>query len=67
MWVTSDLETALTPTAIALGNFDGVHRGHQQVVVPVVKSKTYQPLMASAVHRTALMMPQYQHLRKNRK
>ncbi len=44
MWVTSDLETALTPTAIALGNFDGVHRGHQQVVVPVVISKTYQPL-----------------------
>jgi riboflavin kinase/FMN adenylyltransferase len=45
VWVTSDLETALTPTAVALGNFDGVHRGHQQVVVPVVNlSKTYEPL-----------------------
>ncbi len=52
MWVTSDLETALTPTAIALGNFDGVHLGHQQVVVPVVNlSKTYEPLIASAVQQ----------------
>lgn len=32
MWTTSDLATALKPTAIALGNFDGVHRGHQQVI-----------------------------------
>lgn len=31
----SDLTTALTPTFIALGNFDGVHRGHQQVVQSV--------------------------------
>ncbi len=32
VWITSDLTTALRPTAIALGNFDGVHRGHQQVI-----------------------------------
>jgi len=32
VWVTSSTTTALTPTAIALGNFDGVHRGHQRVV-----------------------------------
>jgi riboflavin kinase/FMN adenylyltransferase len=36
VWVTSSLETALTPTAVALGNFDGVHRGHQQVVQPIL-------------------------------
>lgn len=36
MWVTSSLTTALTPTAVALGNFDGVHQGHQQVVKPVL-------------------------------
>ncbi len=35
MWVTSSLKTALTPTAVALGNFDGVHRGHEQVVKPI--------------------------------
>jgi riboflavin kinase / FMN adenylyltransferase len=32
VWITSDLTAALRPTAIALGNFDGVHRGHQQVI-----------------------------------
>ncbi|OLP18847.1 riboflavin biosynthesis protein RibF [Leptolyngbya sp. 'hensonii'] len=37
MWVISSLDTVLTPTAIALGNFDGVHRGHQQVIQPVLQ------------------------------
>jgi riboflavin kinase/FMN adenylyltransferase len=45
VWVTSSLETALTPTAVALGNFDGVHRGHKQVIQPVWQtSKSRQPL-----------------------
>ena len=38
MWLTSSLTTALTPTAVALGNFDGIHRGHQQVIKPVLQS-----------------------------
>lgn len=37
MWVTSSTETALTPTAIALGNFDGIHLGHQQVLSPILQ------------------------------
>lgn len=40
MWVTSSLTTALTPTAVALGNFDGVHRGHQQVIKPVLHNSS---------------------------
>ncbi len=36
MWITSSLTTAITPTAIALGNFDGVHLGHQAVIGSVV-------------------------------
>ncbi|NET63217.1 MAG: bifunctional riboflavin kinase/FAD synthetase [Moorea sp. SIO1G6] len=36
MWITSSLTTALTPTAVALGNFDGVHLGHQQVIAPIL-------------------------------
>lgn len=36
MLVISDLSKASTPTAIALGNFDGIHRGHQCVIAPVV-------------------------------
>lgn len=42
MWVTSSLTTALTPTAVALGNFDGVHRGHQQVIKPVLPSSAIE-------------------------
>ncbi|MCW6036049.1 bifunctional riboflavin kinase/FAD synthetase [Spirulina subsalsa FACHB-351] len=34
--MTSSPTTVLTPTAIALGNFDGIHRGHQKVVRPVL-------------------------------
>ncbi len=36
MWVTSSLTKALTPTAVALGNFDGVHLGHQRVIQPIL-------------------------------
>lgn len=36
MLVISDLGKAITPTAIALGNFDGVHQGHQRVIMPAI-------------------------------
>ena len=46
MWVTSSLTTALTPTAVALGNFDGVHRGHQQVIKPVLHNSSVASSLA---------------------
>jgi riboflavin kinase/FMN adenylyltransferase len=36
VWITSSLSTALTPTLVALGNFDGLHLGHRQVVQPIL-------------------------------
>ncbi|MEB3295085.1 MAG: bifunctional riboflavin kinase/FAD synthetase [Synechococcales bacterium] len=36
MWITSSLESVLKPTVIALGNFDGIHLGHRQVIQPVL-------------------------------
>ena len=36
MWITSSLPTARTPTNVALGNFDGVHLGHQSVIRPIL-------------------------------
>lgn len=39
MWITSSLTTAKTPTRVALGNFDGVHLGHQRVIEPVLRHK----------------------------
>ncbi|MEB3342094.1 bifunctional riboflavin kinase/FAD synthetase [Okeania sp.] len=38
MWVTSSLVKALTPTVVALGNFDGLHRGHRQVIKPILNN-----------------------------
>ena len=36
MWLTYSTSKALIPTAVALGNFDGLHCGHQQVIQPVL-------------------------------
>lgn len=38
MWITSSLDTVRTPTFVALGNFDGVHRGHQRVIEPILSA-----------------------------
>ncbi|NJL60807.1 MAG: bifunctional riboflavin kinase/FAD synthetase [Methylacidiphilales bacterium] len=37
MWVTNSTELALFPAAVALGKFDGLHRGHQRVIQPILK------------------------------
>ncbi len=38
MLITSDTKLIKTPTAIALGNFDGIHRGHQIVLQPIASN-----------------------------
>lgn len=58
MWVTSSCSAALTPTSVALGNFDGLHLGHRQVVQPILNkspgpnsatvSETGQNLLSNA-------------------
>ncbi|BAY11904.1 bifunctional riboflavin kinase/FAD synthetase [Calothrix sp. NIES-2098] len=37
VWVASATEELLTPTAVALGKFDGVHLGHRRVIQPVLQ------------------------------
>lgn len=37
MWVISSTAEALQPTAIALGNFDGVHLGHRHAIAPIAE------------------------------
>lgn len=37
MKVIASLSTVSVPTAVALGNFDGVHQGHRQVIQPIVQ------------------------------
>ena len=36
MLVASSVDQIKTPTAIALGNFDGIHQGHQTVLQPII-------------------------------
>ena len=36
MLVASSIDQIKTPTAIALGNFDGIHQGHQTVLQPII-------------------------------
>lgn len=38
IFLTSSLDNILQPTIIALGNFDGIHRGHQQVIKAIFSS-----------------------------
>ena len=47
MWVTSSCTAALTPTSVALGNFDGLHLGHRQVVQPILSRSTFGPNSAT--------------------
>jgi len=36
VWIISSLTSAKTPTRVALGNFDGIHQGHRQVIQPIL-------------------------------
>lgn len=49
MWSIASPITALKPTAIALGNFDGVHRGHQRVIQPITHSGPFSGDLYSSV------------------
>ncbi len=42
VWITSSLQSAKVPTNIALGNFDGVHLGHRQVMAPILGERTFK-------------------------
>lgn len=53
--VTSSLTKILQPTIIALGNFDGIHQGHQQVIKAMISrrdffSKSYCTLVTFTPH-----------------
>ncbi len=51
MWVTSSTNQVLKPNAIALGNFDGIHRGHQQVLQPILHYVNHPLDIAPSVHK----------------
>jgi riboflavin kinase / FMN adenylyltransferase len=56
--VTSSCTAALTPTAVALGNFDGLHLGHRQVVQPILNrsaESNSEAILASESNFTSLV------------
>ncbi len=51
VWVTSSTELALKPTIVALGKFDGIHRGHERVIQPILSQpRRGQSLPSSTPH-----------------
>jgi riboflavin kinase/FMN adenylyltransferase len=36
VWIADSFDLIKTPTSVALGNFDGIHRGHRQVIQPIL-------------------------------
>ncbi|MEQ8996336.1 MAG: bifunctional riboflavin kinase/FAD synthetase [Coleofasciculus sp. B1-GNL1-01] len=62
MWVTSSLATALTPTAVALGNFDGIHRGHQQVIHPILQHSSLLPGQSEPIHPQERVNQEGEHI-----
>lgn len=56
-----DVPTGLSPTVVTLGNFDGVHRGHREVLTRVVREASLRGAMPVAVtfepHPVAVLYP----------
>ncbi|MEO1145565.1 MAG: bifunctional riboflavin kinase/FAD synthetase [Cyanobacteria bacterium J06638_22] len=46
MWIPTSSDLIQTPTVIALGNFDGIHRGHRCVIEPILELTTSPPVSA---------------------
>ena len=55
MLVTSSFDSIVTPNAIALGNFDGIHRGHQQVLKPIFNPDCWRDVVSqNSVYATVV-------------
>ena len=57
MLITSDTKLIQTPTAIALGNFDGIHRGHQIVLQPISNTLGDKPNDIASLRQSTAFYP----------
>jgi riboflavin kinase / FMN adenylyltransferase len=55
--ITSDTKLIKTPTAIALGNFDGIHRGHQIVLQPIANHLGDSPDDMVSLRKSTVFYP----------
>jgi len=54
VWITSSTAQVLTPNAIALGNFDGIHRGHHKVLRPILPASLAGVFQNFKIHSTVV-------------
>ncbi|MGF1540003.1 MAG: bifunctional riboflavin kinase/FAD synthetase [Pleurocapsa sp.] len=57
MLIISDTKLIKTPTAIALGNFDGIHRGHQIVLQPIANGLGDLPEDIIVLRQSTIVYP----------
>jgi riboflavin kinase / FMN adenylyltransferase len=57
VWVASSLATVKTPTRLALGNFDGIHRGHRRVIEPILPTAPDDPVNRDAIATVVTFNP----------
>ena len=61
MWITSSTAKVLTPNAVALGNFDGIHRGHQKVLHPILPPSLGKISRSSKIYSTVVSFEPHPH------
>ncbi len=54
VWITFSQSNVLSPTTVALGNFDGVHQGHRRVIAPILPSEFNSGINSGSPHPTVL-------------
>jgi riboflavin kinase/FMN adenylyltransferase len=57
-----DCQKIITPTAVALGNFDGLHLGHRRVIAPVVQQSQQAAAQGKTLISTLLSFAPHPHV-----
>ncbi|MGF1487973.1 MAG: bifunctional riboflavin kinase/FAD synthetase [Prochloraceae cyanobacterium] len=61
MWITSSTAKVLKPNAIALGNFDGIHRGHLEVLRPILPPSLAKTFGSFKIYSTVVSFEPHPH------
>lgn len=61
MWIRYSTAKVLKPNAIALGNFDGIHRGHLEVLRPILPSSLAKNFSPFKIYSTVVSFEPHPH------
>ncbi len=62
MKIIQDYQQITTPTAVALGNFDGLHLGHRRVIAPVVQQAQQAAAQGKTLISTLVSFAPHPHV-----